>query len=535
VTLREAILAANLDVSVDGSPLGRKADTILFATGQGVIFLGSQLPLVTEGLSISGPGSGVLVVDGNQSSRILEIDRGVSVKISGLTIARGNSGGSDGAGILNRGTLTVTRSRFLDNATARDGGAIANHGVLFVDRSFFSGNSALNGGAVLNNHRATVTASTFSSNFTGGIAPFVGGGCAMLNMGTLRLIHSTLSDNFAGNGGAIVNGRGAWLLMLNSTVSGNEVLNTGGGIAGESGISIIGATVTGNRANSDGDGIGDGGGIAITGKAALGNSIVAGNFTGTALADSDVLGTLSPASSFNLIGVDTGLNGVADGTNGNHVGTAAAPLDPGLDLLMDNGGPTETHALAAGSGAIDAGAPDCKPPLDQRGARRPQGTACDIGAYETVHLFEALLSGAEEVPPIATIARGEARLTVAPGEMLFLFELKTVNIPDVTDVTLHCAPEGINGSPGIELYSGGPLTNPRIAEVVQSPIAANACGWIDVADVVDAMRAGTAYVNVVTAAHPTGEIRGQVQTLLLPVGGRRIGPSEPFLPRKRSP
>jgi len=51
--------------------------------------------------------------------------------------------------------------------------------------------------------------------------------------------------------------------------------------------------------------------------------------------------------------------------------------------LAANGGPTQTHALLAGSPAIDAGSPDCPPPFfDQRGIVRPQGAACDIGAFE---------------------------------------------------------------------------------------------------------------------------------------------------------
>src|SRR3970282_626777 len=55
----------------------------------------------------------------------------------------------------------------------------------------------------------------------------------------------------------------------------------------------------------------------------------------------------------------------------------------GLGPLANNGGPPQTHALLAGSPAIDAGSPDCPPPAtDQRGVARPQGPACDIGAYE---------------------------------------------------------------------------------------------------------------------------------------------------------
>jgi hypothetical protein len=52
--------------------------------------------------------------------------------------------------------------------------------------------------------------------------------------------------------------------------------------------------------------------------------------------------------------------------------------DPLLDPLADNGGPTETMALRAGSPAIDLGS-GC-PPRDQRGV--PRAGVCDSGAYE---------------------------------------------------------------------------------------------------------------------------------------------------------
>ncbi|WP_330113878.1 choice-of-anchor Q domain-containing protein [Streptomyces sp. MUM 178J] len=51
-----------------------------------------------------------------------------------------------------------------------------------------------------------------------------------------------------------------------------------------------------------------------------------------------------------------------------------------LGPLADNGGPTDTHALLPGSPALDAAA-HCSA-TDQRGVSRPQGAACDIGAYE---------------------------------------------------------------------------------------------------------------------------------------------------------
>ncbi|MGH9895384.1 MAG: choice-of-anchor Q domain-containing protein [bacterium] len=58
-------------------------------------------------------------------------------------------------------------------------------------------------------------------------------------------------------------------------------------------------------------------------------------------------------------------------------GTIPTALANVLDTtLADNNGPTETHALIAGSPAIDAAGPDCPPPAtDQRGVARPQGLA----------------------------------------------------------------------------------------------------------------------------------------------------------------
>jgi hypothetical protein len=58
--------------------------------------------------------------------------------------------------------------------------------------------------------------------------------------------------------------------------------------------------------------------------------------------------------------------------------------DAGVDVLADNGGPTLTHALLAGSAAIDAANTTVCPATDQRGVARPQGAGCDVGAFEFV-------------------------------------------------------------------------------------------------------------------------------------------------------
>ncbi|HMQ33724.1 MAG TPA: choice-of-anchor Q domain-containing protein, partial [Chloroflexaceae bacterium] len=56
--------------------------------------------------------------------------------------------------------------------------------------------------------------------------------------------------------------------------------------------------------------------------------------------------------------------------------------DPGLEALANNGGPSPTHALTAGSLALDGGGGPACPAADQRGVARPQGAACDSGAFE---------------------------------------------------------------------------------------------------------------------------------------------------------
>src|SRR5262249_34056431 len=58
---------------------------------------------------------------------------------------------------------------------------------------------------------------------------------------------------------------------------------------------------------------------------------------------------------------------------GNLIGSEAGPLDPLLDPLADNGGPTQTHALRPGSPAIDHGSNPLNLPTDQRGLFRVFG------------------------------------------------------------------------------------------------------------------------------------------------------------------
>jgi hypothetical protein len=134
------------------------------------------------------------------------------------------------------------------------------------------------------------------------------------------------------------------------------------------------------------------GGLGVGATVSLNNTIVALN-------SSDIGGgNVDSSSASNLIGTG-GSGGLIDGVNGNKVGVS----NPGLGALANNGGPTQTIALATGSPAIDAGSnalavdPTTGQPLttDQRGTGFPRianGTV-DIGAFEVQSYIGSIAVG----------------------------------------------------------------------------------------------------------------------------------------------
>ena len=232
-----------------------------------------------------------------------------------------------------------------------------------------------------------------------------GGG--IYNLGDLTLARVTLSGNRAAGGagqGGAIHSAGGTLFVVNSTVSGNSAETDGGGLfnQGASAATLVNVTVADNRADSDNNGSGDGGGIAHTGSnpLTLRNTIVAGNFKGTGTTASDIFvlsgSSVDSASANNLVGVDTGLVGITNGSNGNQIGTAAAPLDARLGPLADNGGLAKTHLPLPGSPAFNAGSnalakdrSGAALTTDQRGRPRVAGAAVDVGAVEVNYSFQA--------------------------------------------------------------------------------------------------------------------------------------------------
>jgi hypothetical protein len=439
--LRDAIAAANTMTATNGCPAGDGNDTIQFSV-TGTILLASILPEVTDSqLTINGPASPGVTIDGGGKVQVMQIASGVTLNLYNVTIAHGSGEPSAAGGLVNQGTLIITKSAFLDNVSGADGsvGGILNEGTLSISESTFSGNknsgSGSGDGAILNQAELDISNSNFSDNGSESFGGFQVGGIdnkgklsinnstfsangtnadtgdgGILNDGTLIVANSTFSGNAGGGPAGAIENRGM-ATILGSTFFGNGAGANGGlgagGITNGSPFSsspaqaiIIDSSFSGNRGFHAGGGIANGVGSTLTltnstlkddisnvGVASLKGTILAGKHSNGNCVSSIVL----PSSAVPVN--DQGYNMSDDGSCGFNAVGSLSNTDPMFDPagLSNNGGSTQTIALLPGSPAIDAiplasctdqsGSPVA---TDQRGFPRPDAgeNVCDIGAYE---------------------------------------------------------------------------------------------------------------------------------------------------------
>ncbi len=399
-TLREAIAAADDDMPVDQCPAGSGPDTIVLLPGTYLLtdqIVGSLN--ISQDLTVTGAGPGVTVIDGawtGTTYRVFHvIDKpDVVVTFSGLTIQDGSLAPGSGGGILADANTIVTLDRVAVSGNhGSNGGGIVNNGTMTISNSSITGNTSSSCCAgIFNESGATLTMT--DSVIAGNTATGSDGG--FLNYGTATLTGVTITGNTAGTGSGGISADGPMTTLTNVTISGNSVKEDGGGFVGYDPAVLNNVTITGNTANSDGDATGDGGGIYQEGPISptVKNSIVAGNAVGAGGQGPDCFGTVT-SGGHNMIRSTTGCTGLTG--PGDLTG-----LDPLLGPLADNGGPTMTHALLKGSPAIDAGGTDCAA-TDQRSLPRN----CDIGAYELVLC--------RKVPVNRIGTSGKDALTGTPG------------------------------------------------------------------------------------------------------------------------
>ena len=427
-TLRAAIQTANANGTTDTIQFNLSANGPGCVDGVCTINLREVLPDLSTPISISGPGAAQLIVrhlPGAVAFRIFTVTTGGTVNLSALTISDGSTGdlASHGGNIHNvsTGIVNVDRCTVKDAFAFGSGGGIANTG----------------GG------RVNVTNSLIDSN----VSVKGGGGIANFNLGILTVRNSTLSSNRttalqgeAPAGGAIAS-FGGTSNITNCTITGNTANGPGGGIAGSDTVNITNCTISGNSATGSGvtgDNLG-GGVYNSAGTITVKSSIIAGN-TGND-GGPDVNGAFD-SGGFNLIGKKDASTGFTAATD--QGGSGKAPVNPQLDPagLQDNGGPTETIALLAGSPAIDQGSSAAitgSLTTDQRGSGFPRvsddpaianaagGDGADVGAFERQVAAPTPTPTATATPtatpaatPVTTLANISTRLRVETGDNVLI-------------------------------------------------------------------------------------------------------------------
>lgn len=293
------------------------------------------------------------------------------------TVFYANTGG--GIFIEEYGVLAVRDCTFEENR-GNYGGAIFNYNNLHVSGSLFVRNSGGRGGAIMNkDSRAdmVIETSAFYSNTTQVSNFFDGSGGAIHNrVGADAVISTTtfFNNRAEGNGGVFYV-YASDVHVANSTLSGNRA-DKGGAFYSPNGTesSFTNVTVYGNVVTDTYGGVYLGEFASLT----LTHSIIAGSQGG---ADCAYDTTQGSDGTLGYV-IDNGYNIIEDGTCLTEGSSLAA--DPKLEPLADNGGATQTHALMEDSPAIDMiPANECAVSIDQRGVYRPQGIACDTGAFES--------------------------------------------------------------------------------------------------------------------------------------------------------
>src|SRR3954469_24380321 len=307
-------------------------------------------------VALRGAGADRTIVDGGGVDRVFETDGRASAHLSDMTITGGDStaGGSQeidlGGGILNKGKITLDRVALVGNLADGGGGMFSIPGTDPVIRdSLIAGNRGYSGGGLRLDAGGEITNTTITGNTLLTLPP---------DWPTTKPVGVVVPtvDEISGWGGGIDNRGGDDVVIVNSTITGNHAVKGGGGVATGQGYAPVSEKIA-------------------LGRVTLRNTIVAGNTSDAGTRDCHVKDQVIASLGHNLD---------SDGSCFLTAKGDRPKSDPRLGRLADNGGPTRTQALPAGSPAIDTGGAEGCPKADQRGIARPQGAACDIGAFEYI-------------------------------------------------------------------------------------------------------------------------------------------------------
>lgn len=389
-TLREAIVAANTDLAVDACVAGSGADQLNFSI-PGTVHLTSNLPTISDEISINGFSTTGTVIDGGGVHRIFEIhaqqdpsELAVS-SLSGITLTRGLSGAMN---------IRVGNSVEVNNTTIINNVSSAGAGI-----------SLQNSTTAEQGARLSLVSSNIASNIATGPAGGAGiraGIGSNITISSSSIVGNRAIHPNASGGGILLFGGGSSSLassavVTNSTIAVNVAYAHGGGISvngSDTRLDVVSSTITSNISDGDlagGGGIGAGVRIGPATIVTFKGSIIATNFRGFLADDVGVPGSASPPSitsgGFNLIGTNLAATDYfppgQPNTNKDFVGTtddtlnAEAMLEP---LAFDENSQTYFRAFSDTSLAFN-NAGQCDLEFDQLQSTRGV-CECDIGAYE---------------------------------------------------------------------------------------------------------------------------------------------------------
>jgi hypothetical protein len=313
------------------------------------MYSGDEVVLVDKNLELRGgwdnsftTQTGTTTLDAQDTRTGVRVNVGITASAEYFTVQ--NSKGNAGA-VYNRGTFTIRNFNIsYNNSTGLKNG----DGTLTVENTLIDRNEF--GGVYLGGGTVNIYNSTISHNKGSGIFNDNNGG-------DVNLINVTITGNYYGLGMWPSAGQ---TTITNSTIAGNYQYvsnpDTAGGIVNDGAAS----------------------------KVVLRNTILARNSVSGVWKDCN--GGITSLG-YNIIG--SNLDCTIASATGDQIGTETSPLLPRLGDLLNNGGPTVTHALLYDSPALESGNPatpgsggDACVTTDQRGITRPVNATCDIGAFE---------------------------------------------------------------------------------------------------------------------------------------------------------
>jgi PKD repeat protein len=383
---------------------------------------------------------------------------------SPIVVANAND---SGAGSLRQAIADVCPGGTITFAPSLSGATILLASQLNLNRNLTIDGSALTTAVTLDGQNTTrvvyvgtgVTAAVQDLMIAHGNSAVAGGGIDNY-YATLTVTNTTLVGNFGAQGGGIFNDHGT-TTVANSTLADNTAEWSGGGIYNYFGtLRLMNSTLSGNRTNQT---YGYGGGLYNYGTLHYTNTIMAN----------------SPH------GADCVQDGGSIATNINNVvedgGCAAGGVnfktgDPKLGALQNNGGRVKTMALLPGSLAIDAGA-NCLS-TDERGVARPQGSACDIGAFESRGFTLSMGTGSNQSATINTTFSIPLGVTVTSaydepvdgGVINFVGPFTGAGINPIANTAIIASNGAVSRSVTANGIVGGPYTITASASGVMMPI-----------------------------------------------------------------